>query len=115
LSKSRPDDREERHVQAMTDSLRRALQDGTAEQHIERLAGAAMGDEAGAGARPQPARIVELFRSWHEAERRYRDAPGGSPEVQELLEEVNRRWAAYEAAVNKVDGEDSLGGLRQSE
>jgi len=101
----------------MTDSLRRALQDGTAEQHIERLAGAAMGDEAGAGAgaRPLPARIVELFRSWHEAERRYRETPGGSPEVAELLEEVNRRWAAYEAAVNEIDGEDSLGGLRHSE
>jgi len=109
LSQSDSGGREERHIEAMAGSLRRALEDGQPSTRLRQLAGAAMGDEAGHLVEPSSANVVELFRAWHEAQGRQRAAPDGSPEAAELLREVNQRWATYEQAVNDADLGDGPG------
>jgi hypothetical protein len=109
LSQSDSGGREERHIEAMTESLRRALEEGQPSHGLRQLAGAAMGDETGHRVEPSSASVLELFGAWHDAQGRYRAAPHGSPEAAQLLQDANQRWAAYEQAVNDADGGDSPG------
>ena len=106
MSEPKPD-RDERRVEAITKSLRKALDQGTSSEVLAQLTKAAMDAEALRTAEPnepaKPSDVVKRFREWREADERFRALSPGSAEVGELGREVERRWQAYEWTVNEAD------------
>ncbi len=106
MSEPKPD-RDERRVEAMTRSLRAAIEQGMSSAVLAQLTRAAMDAEApwttGPTEPTKPDDVQKRFREWRVADERFRALPPGSAEVAELGEEVERRWQAYERIVNEAD------------
>lgn len=90
-------DREERHVLALAESLRKAVEQGAPDGALNQLTRAAMGAEASGN-------VSAAFRAWLDAQARYRAVDPIVPSAAELRREMDGRWAAYEAAVDEADG-----------
>lgn len=91
-------DREERHVRALAESLRKAIEQGAAVERLEQLTRAAMGARASS-------EVTVAFRAWLDAQARYRAVDPEAPSAAGLQREMDRLWADYEAAVDEADGE----------
>ncbi len=91
-------DREERHVRALADSLRRAIEQGAPDERLNQLTRAALGARGSSAA-------TAAFHAWLEAQARYRAVDPESSPAEELRREMDRLWAEYEAAVDAADGD----------
>jgi hypothetical protein len=90
-------DREERHVRALADSLRKAIAQGAPDERLNQLTRAAMGARASSD-------VTVAFRAWLDSQARYRAVDPAAPPAEGLRREMDRLWADYEAAVDEADG-----------
>ena len=90
-------DREERHVRALAESLRKAIEQGASDERLNQLTRAAMGAHASS-------EVTVAFRAWLDSQARYRAVDSGAPAAAGLRREMDRLWADYEGAVDEADG-----------
>jgi hypothetical protein len=90
-------DREERHIRALAESLRKAIEQGAPDERLNQLTRAAMGARASS-------EVTVAFRTWLDAQARYRAVDPEAPSAEGLRREMDRLWVAYEAAVDEADG-----------
>lgn len=92
-------DREECHVRALAESLRKAIEQGVPDERLNQLTRAAL------GARGSSTETAALS-AWLDAQARYQAVDPESPSAEGLRREMDRLWIAYEAAVDAA-GRDS--------
>jgi hypothetical protein len=87
---------EERHVRAFTLSLRKAIDQGGSGEQLVEWTRAAIGSSDAEG-------VMAEFYAWQEARVRYLAVNPDAPEEPALRREVDRLWAACEAAVGVAE------------